>query len=210
MSKEAWLITDELSEAAKSLSIARHFLIKVESDPYYWHWVIVAVHNALMGLMVCALRPTSGLRLLQTAGSNRGSLRRGKVRRRSRKKRTEAVPANFHRLYRAVKSKDMLLYKSSKPFEASREHDDHMDELNYLREAFVDLVPRGFSIGARRLPLILKSGLEMANFLAFESGNIRWPEPKVRSKVRRTLKALESERRHLSEVYGSGEDKSSK
>ncbi len=51
--------TNERIEAVRALDKAREELRRVLADPYYWKWVIIALHNALQGFMVLATQGTN-------------------------------------------------------------------------------------------------------------------------------------------------------
>ena len=56
--------TDERIETYWSFVTLADFLEKVEHDLSYWRWVYIAMHNALQGSMVVALRRSDGLGIL--------------------------------------------------------------------------------------------------------------------------------------------------
>jgi hypothetical protein len=58
---DEYLRTDEAEEAVSSLESAAEFLAAVRSDPYRWTWVILALHSAVQGFMILALRGGNGL-----------------------------------------------------------------------------------------------------------------------------------------------------
>jgi hypothetical protein len=66
------LTTDTLSDAVFSLRMTAECLDKVLDDPHYWKWVIIALHNALQGFMVNALRLTddSSVAVTRSKGSS--------------------------------------------------------------------------------------------------------------------------------------------
>ncbi len=39
-----WLRTDEKKEVFEALKLARRLLDDIDADPYYWKWVIIAIH----------------------------------------------------------------------------------------------------------------------------------------------------------------------
>jgi hypothetical protein len=59
-----YLRTDEQVEATASLETAGESAARVAIDVYQWRWVVLALHNALQGFMVIALRGSDGLAVL--------------------------------------------------------------------------------------------------------------------------------------------------
>jgi len=52
---EIWISTDELKDAVFSLRIVNDLLERVRSDPFFWKWIVIILHNALQTLMVAVL-----------------------------------------------------------------------------------------------------------------------------------------------------------
>jgi hypothetical protein len=61
--------SDELTDAVFSLRIVSEFLDKVGSEPLYWKWIVIILHNALQSLMAAILQDRSEV------GSSRGKRR---------------------------------------------------------------------------------------------------------------------------------------
>ncbi len=51
-------------EAVISLEMLCEQLPKVIDNPHYWKWIVIALHNALQGFMVLALKGSNGLNVL--------------------------------------------------------------------------------------------------------------------------------------------------
>lgn len=56
-----YLRTNEEFETANAMKMAAQFAEGLESDPYLWRWVIIALHSAAQGVMVLSLRHGNGL-----------------------------------------------------------------------------------------------------------------------------------------------------
>src|SRR5712692_5045777 len=59
------LRTDKYEEAVSAIEAAADFAERVIDDQYRWKWVLIAVHNAVQGFMVLALRRGNGLLALR-------------------------------------------------------------------------------------------------------------------------------------------------
>jgi hypothetical protein len=64
--KENWLRTNEIEQFIGALEFAAELLPSAMSDNSRWKWAIVALHNALQGVFVCALSgaDTAGISFL--------------------------------------------------------------------------------------------------------------------------------------------------
>lgn len=58
---DLYLEFDENSDVIYSLQMTLIALEKVKQDNLYWKWVIIALHNAVQGAMVCHLSGTANL-----------------------------------------------------------------------------------------------------------------------------------------------------
>jgi hypothetical protein len=65
MKRDLWLSTDESVEAVLSLEMVSETLPKVLDNIHYWKWVLIALHNALQGYIVLALKGSGGLNILK-------------------------------------------------------------------------------------------------------------------------------------------------
>src|SRR4051794_25479825 len=65
MSAGGWLRVDERTDVLASLSECLHCLRRLSEEPPTWKWVILSIHNALQGAMVCHLSGTAQLGALE-------------------------------------------------------------------------------------------------------------------------------------------------
>src|SRR4051812_21138694 len=65
-SNKNWLRTNELEEFIGALEFSVEILPSVSSDLARWKWAVIALHNAVQGALVCAIRgaDTSGVAVL--------------------------------------------------------------------------------------------------------------------------------------------------
>jgi len=108
-----FLQTDESEEAVSSLEMFGDTVAYLDADIYRWKWAILALHSAVQGFMVLALRGSNSFDVLSreaakawTEAAKRGVPRPG-----------ERLDS-YGGLYRKVKSNRMLrYYEISKKFE---------------------------------------------------------------------------------------------
>ncbi len=162
-----WFRTDEKKEAFESLKFANRLIDEVAADPYYWKWVILAVHGALQATMVLALTGSTQLRVLSEKSKKEVAEREDGVRK----------LADFMDLYRMVKRKsDMEIFIYSKPLQSSGGMDEDVAYLHRLRNNFTHFLPSGWSVRIDELPRVLNSCISIIGFLAFEANNVFWYE----------------------------------
>jgi hypothetical protein len=188
---EVWLKTDETEEAVSALEMVAEQSVHVREDSYRWKWVVLAVHNALHGFMVLALRGGDGLRPLRdhVAGAWLKAYREG------RSPPQERLDS-FLNLYKKIKSDRMLFYVHSKRFSPEGSQEDSVKKLNSLRNDFIHFLPRMWLLEVGGLPQICLDCLDVTQFLGWQCGNIFWRNEKHEGRAEQALSisrnALES------------------
>jgi hypothetical protein len=178
-----WFRTDEKKEAFEALKFANNLVDEVKADPYYWKWVIIAVHGAMQATLVLALTGSTQLRVLSEKSKKEVAEREEGVRK----------LADFMDLYRMVKRKgDMEIFVHSKPLQASNEMDRDVAWVHEMRNNFMHFLPSGWSIPIEPLPLALGNCVSIISFLAFESGNVFWYEKPTIDEVTAVLSELQA------------------
>ncbi len=185
MPRSAYLRTDEQEEAVRSLEWAELQARTLAADTYAWKWVLIALHNAVQGLMVLALWNGNGLLAL-----------RPKV----AKKWMEAYesggqfPAQkldeFLNLYLKVKDPNNFHTVGVGAFVPTGKHDESMNYLNEFRNMFTHFTPKGWSLQLAGLPRICLDTLEVMNFLGLQSTAVLWSKPARRARAERALKRM--------------------
>jgi hypothetical protein len=166
---EVWLKTDETEEAISALEMVAEQSVRMQEDTYRWKWVILAIHNALQGFMVLALRGGNGLRPLRNdiAAAWLKAYREGKD-------PPQEKLDSFLNLYKKIKSERMLFYVHSKKFLPKDRQESSIKKLNSLRNDFIHFLPRMWVLEVGGLPQICLDCLDVIQFLGSESGNIFW------------------------------------
>lgn len=193
MCKTHFLRTDEREEAIRSLEWAAQQASSISEDSYQWKWVLIALHNAVQGIMVLALWNGNGLLALRDkvaskwldAYNNGGPYPVEKL-------------DEFLNLYKKVKDKNNFHVIGAGPFSPGASHDKSFTLLNSYRNEFIHFTPKGWSLELRGLPRVCLDALDLIEFFAWQSTAILWykqalmPRAKHAAKhMRRTLHTLE-------------------
>jgi hypothetical protein len=144
---EVWMPTDELKDAVFSLRIVSQFLDRAESDPLYWKWIVIILHNALQSLMVSILhdrhkvgssRGKTNQKVLQKWKDLRDFTKRDKI---LSEKLEDVRMADVIELYENLKSHRVDGVTLSEPFEPSEEQEKTVRDLHFWRNYFVHFRP---------------------------------------------------------------------
>jgi hypothetical protein len=167
--KTLHFITDEQKEEVNAFCFLNECINKVRIYDYYWKWAIIALHNGLQNLMVCALRSTHGIFTMRpkTASKFIKEFVNGKI--------TYFDDLdNFLNLYEKIKTDVMVQTILSNKFEGNSMYDECMLKLNNVRNDFIHFIPRTLIVPISDLPLIFDTCIQIASFLIKNSGNIIW------------------------------------
>jgi hypothetical protein len=171
-------VFDDLGAAVDALEVGVNFMEQAQTNAQRLRWAIIAIHQALQGFMVTALRGTEGSRPLAQNSAKR-LLRelRDYVARRGPFPSQARRLDDFLNLYLKVKDPSaagMGQLVTSRAFGAEPEDDRATKELNDLRNIFVHLTPGTWILYPADAIAPLRSALKVISFLAFESQNILW------------------------------------
>lgn len=155
MITEEYVRFSEESNALDYLDKAVEFIHRAETNPPDWKWVILALHGAIYGFMICALKGTDPDRV------------------------TFEVRPDEKRLISFVKAlewcqdpKRMTMTTESKALCLSAEQKRSLDLIQgHFRNAFVHYQPALWSIELHGMPPVVVDALEIVRFLSLETGN---------------------------------------
>lgn len=205
-----YLRIDETLDAVTSLELVGELLPKTVEKPHYWKWVVIALHNALQGYMVLALRGSDSFHVL--------SEKSRKERRKARERKSGPLQPPkldyFWNLYKNIKKGravydeelrvgrmpggpeigPMMKYVGSQPFKPQGTQDKSVRLLHEDRNDFIHFVPINRSIPVALFPPVVKDCLDIIAFLAFESGNVLWHDESLKQK---TEELIEQTKQHL-------------
>ena len=193
------LKADEWIEAVSDFEMFSEQLQRVIDDPRQWKWAIFALHIGIQGMMVLALEGSHGLNVLREKDAERWlSWRKGD--RREPEPRGKLAP--FLDLYKKIKDDKppMKRYADSQQFVPKGTQDKSIKLLHDLRNEFMHFTPKLWILDRGGLPAMALDCLEIAEFLAWESGNIIWYEHDLKKRLkiaftsaRKSLFAVEKE-----------------
>ena len=191
--EDEWLSTNELVEAVTDFEMFSEQLQRAIDDHHRWKWAIIALHSGIQGMMVLALKSGNGLDVLRKEDAKRWSdwYNDGQS--------DEARPrglklADFLTLYKRIKGKR---YTRSQKFVAKGTQGRSIKDLNRLRNDFIHFTPKVWALEPREFPAMMSDCLKIAEFLAWQSGNVFFPEQDLRERLeaafasaRKSLSAL--------------------
>ena len=185
MRRRAFLRTSEHEEAVRSLEWAELQARGLETDPYLWKWVIIALHNATQGFMVLALWNGNGLLTLRPhvaekwlkAYENGGPFPAEKL-------------DDFLKLYAKVKDGNNFHTGGAGPFKPTSTADGSLELLNELRNEFTHFTPKGWSLELAGLPRMCLDALVLVEFLGWQSTAVTWYRRVNQVRAKRALRCL--------------------
>jgi len=216
LEKDLWLSTDEALEAVVSLEMVSHTLPKVIENLHYWKWVLIALHNALQGYMVLALKGPDSLNVLtkKCAQEWRAARERGddvyperrlvgflnlyKKIQRGRKLYDERVTTG--RWLPRGSSDLMLMYNGSQPFKPQGTQNESVRMLSELRNQFVHFLPTNLALGVHGLPRVVADCTDIIDFLVCECGTILWYDTSLEQRSKELISQV---RKDLDPLKGS-------
>jgi hypothetical protein len=164
---EVWLRTDEIEEFISGLEFCVELAPVVIEKIMHWKWFILALHNTLQGVCVCALRgqDTAGISML-TKSSAKEVWYWLDVE--SRKKTHLPMPkeklASMTELFKRVQKSEIL--RDPHRFPSNYEITEDVLKLNRLRNDFSHFVPKGFSLEVSGMPRITRHCCDVIEHLA--------------------------------------------
>lgn len=191
-----YLRTDHWIDAVFSLESSVHFAQSAEDDASWWKWLIVSVHATVQGFMVLALERGNSLAVMKPHIA---------------KAWLEAYESGtpfpdekmdfFLELYEKVKDTTVPGYFGSKPFRPGATHDESMRKLNEFRNDFIHFMPKGWSLQLAGLPQIAGDCAAVAEFLAWESGQVLWHDASLSARAKDAFSSLRAQVGRLREKY---------
>jgi hypothetical protein len=150
---------DEIEDVLSSLDLLALVLPLVRTQPSYWKWTIVAAHAGLQGAMVCALRDTSGVSILEKQCAremlNWFDTRHGE--------RPEEKLADFATLLTRCRKASWM---EGQPLKICNAQINDIRRLHRdFRNNFAHFIPKGWSIEKAGVPRIIKAAVDATEIL---------------------------------------------
>ena len=155
MDMPEYIRTDEREDAINALEHAVETAPTLIDNPLNWKWVIIAIHNALQGALVCTLSGT------HRAGALGDKSMRDMLDWFESSRTNPDVPypsewlAPLLELYKRAKDARYMLEFGGQPLSTTSEQDDDIKRLNDLRRGFVHFTSKSWSIESAGLPRIV-------------------------------------------------------
>ena len=149
-----FLRTDEREDVIASLEVCVDCLKQLAERPIYWKWVIMSLHNALQGAMVCHLSGTAELGAL-TNDSAKQQLEFLQNRNDGSSAHPRTKLATFPELFKRLSGKSATIEQAGKPISIADAEKKSVDRLNGLRRSFAHFSPKGWSIELSGMPQII-------------------------------------------------------
>ena len=186
--EDEWLSTNESVETVSDFEMFSEQIKRAMDETHCWKWAIIALHSGLQGMMVLALKGSNGLNVLSDENKKQwlkwhNSDQCDKARPR------DLRLASFLELYKRIKSDKMNMYVQSRKFPPSATHDRSVGLLNNIRNDFIHFTPKVWGLELGGLPDIALDCVKIAEFLAWESGNVFWHKPDLRERLESAFKS---------------------
>lgn len=158
---DVWLRVDEREDVLGSLEACKTFLEDLQSKPLNWKYLVICLHNALQGALVCHLNGTAGVGALDQRSVDRQLEwhERDRERHIAGKPKNISDPfpssrlADMKTLFSRVQTRDeMTELGAGQPIEISAGEKRAFELLHELRNRFVHFEPAGWSIELAGLP----------------------------------------------------------
>ncbi len=150
-----WLETDERQEVFVTLSACHDFLQRASAEIYYWKWVFIALHNAVQGTMVVALKQSDGF------GPIRENIRRKWYKEYAETGTPPPIEEKllwFLALYDKIKESGTLQGHEVSPYSPPGNQDWAMKKLNEIRNEYIHFTPKGWHLDLTDAPDLGLSG----------------------------------------------------
>jgi hypothetical protein len=195
--------SNPLTDAVSSLRFASELLEKAATDPMYWKWEVIAIHNSVQGFMACALSGSDGVAVIKDEHKDRRLIQK------YLSDELDELPhmLDFLKLYQRIKdSRYMCQLDGAERFRATNDIDRQMKLLVKYRNTCIHYFLKlsiSWCLGA--LIRMIRASTDVIEFLCFQSENICWIdqeglEQKARealSQIRKRLEFIETQLSNL-------------
>jgi hypothetical protein len=192
-----YLSTDEVEEAISAIEMVSESVAGAKVDIYRWKWALIALHSAVQGFMVLALRGSNGLAVLKddVAAAWLDAYDKNLP-------LPEERLDSYENLYKKAKGDRMLIYGHSRKFVPNGSQGGSINKLKDLRDDFIHFVPKGWSLEVSGLPRIFADCLDFIEFLGWECGNVLWHEVALESRAKVAIGSARAAIAEAKALYG--------
>ena len=167
---EEFLQIDEESEAINAIEMVAFFSNSVSEDPYYWKWLIIALHNALQNFMVLTLFSINPIPILRNDHSKKfikNHYETKKIKNYNYKLDT------LEDLYLKIKNEAKEYNLSTNYFKPKDTDDWSVKTLNQYRNEFMHFIPCDISRSIINMICITTDSIRIIKYLFLESNRIK-------------------------------------
>lgn len=150
-----YIDTDEQNDVLASLEMVQLALSHCEDNPNYWKWVVIALHSALQGALVCHLSDTAQLGALSNKSTTNWLDWYNRGRKGTMPKKRLAGPQEL--LDRLIDGKARAGRMDAGSVTVSPDQKRDFDLLHEFRNDFMHFQPTGWVIEISGMPRIVKS-----------------------------------------------------
>lgn len=156
---EVYLRTSEGEDVIASLELCHDCLHQLMEKPTYWKWLILSLHNAVQGTMVCHLSGTAQLGALEKKHAHHwlDFLTRPRCDQPTPKERL----ADFMELLSRLLSPTNQLEAAGPVICVTDSQKRSLKKLNQLRREFTHFTPKGWSIELSGMPAIIEDAVSI-------------------------------------------------
>jgi len=193
-----YLDTDEEQEVSNALQMAARFSEGLEAEPHLWRWVIIALHNAVQGMMVLSLRHGNGFLALTDKCCQEWMD--------AHQNGTPYPPEKldrFEKLYDKVKHREIGSIGGNQPFVPQGTEGKNIKRLNRFRNKFIHFTPQGWSLELDGLPQICCDCARLISFLGWQTQNVFWHSDAAKGASQESLGRFLQSMQRLKEGYNN-------
>jgi hypothetical protein len=154
-----WLRLDTLTNAIDNLEMCGYFL-RTFPDPIRWKWAILALHQAIYGFAICAVKGTQDTSVLYESQG---------------KSKEQRLISIWKALERARDAR--YLWPGASPLLITSDEDRALQKLfAEFRNGFEHFQPAGWSIEVSGMPNLFRQAVAVLKRLARDQGSVRYSE----------------------------------
>ena len=186
-----YLLIDEVENFAFTIESAASIALLVKDTPLQWKWLIIMLHDALQGAMVCALCDSMRIGALEQKSidyelENQFNEHDKDVK---HAKPPKQRLADFKTLYKRCKDPKWKIPELKKPLETNEQEDLAVKRLNSFRNMFEHFPPTSWMIEKEGLPDIVSNVIDVIDRLGDKINTTDF-SPKCHQRVKDALEKI--------------------
>lgn len=172
-------------DAVISLDAAADFITRTTTHPHYWKWAVLALHSAMQGFLVLALRKGDGFLVQKPGHANQMIAAHD-----NQTRIPDQYMDNFNGLYK--KAQDPGNFRSGAPaLPTDPEFDLKIKVFDQMRNDFIHFNTKGWSISIVDLVTHSKRCIKVIQSM-IDNGEILWHEELLSAEASLNLKKVKA------------------